>query len=126
VDVERTIKATAELDGQNVQVRIPQDPGQAGKAQCESYAQLLAGWDVRFERETGDKVTRAQAASAQCEARNVTLVRAPWNEPFLQCLEGFPEEGVHDDDVDAFAGAFNATVVNAASYGSKSHLERRA
>jgi predicted phage terminase large subunit-like protein len=97
---------------------LPQDPGQAGKAQVEDFARELAGYDARFERETGDKVTRAQPFSAQCEAGNVALVRAPWNEAFLQSLEAFPDPGVHDDDVDAASGAFSSMqdVVDVDSY----------
>jgi predicted phage terminase large subunit-like protein len=106
--VKRTVLATAALDGSRTRIVMPQDPGQAGKAQVEDYARDLAGYDVRFERETGDKVTRAQPFSAQCEAGNVGIVRAPWNEAFLQSLEAFPDEGMHDDDVDAAAGAFTA------------------
>jgi predicted phage terminase large subunit-like protein len=105
--VESLVRATAELDNRRgpTEIWIPQDPGQAGKAQCEAYARLLGGFDVRFKTETGDKVTRSKPFSAQCEAGNVTLVRALWNEPFMQCLEAFPE-GTHDDDVDAASGAY--------------------
>lgn len=106
--VKATVLATAKMDGRGVRIVIPQDPGQAGVDQAEAYARELAGYDVRFPRETGDKVVRAQPFSAQCEAGNVALVRAPWNEPFLQSLEAFPDAGVHDDDVDAAAGAFQA------------------
>jgi predicted phage terminase large subunit-like protein len=105
--VEQAIYAAAEGDPIGTMIVLPQDPGQAGVAQKEAYAKLLAGYNVRFERETGDKITRAQPFSAQCEAKNISLVRGRWNEPFLQCLEAFPEGG-HDDDVDAAAGAFNA------------------
>ena len=112
--VKDTVRATAELDGVATEIHIPQDPGQAGKAQTADFAQLLAGYTVRFRPETGDKIVRAGPASAQVEAKNVMLVRAPWNEPFLQCLEAFPE-GEHDDDVDAFAGAVTALVQSARS-----------
>jgi predicted phage terminase large subunit-like protein len=103
--VEQTILNTALLDGKTCHVSIPQDPGQAGKAQIESFTKLLAGYVVRSKPETGDKVTRQEPFSAQCEAGNVSIVRAPWNEPVLQCLEAFPD-GPHDDDVDALAGAY--------------------
>ncbi len=105
--VEATVLATARLDGQGVRIVLPQDPGQAGVAQAAAFAQKLPEYDVRFERETGDKITRAQPLSAQAEASNVALVRGAWNEPFVQELESFPE-GAHDDQVDAAAGAYNA------------------
>jgi predicted phage terminase large subunit-like protein len=107
-EVEATIKATAELDGRGVDIWIPEDPGQAGKAQSAAYAKLLAGFNVQFIRETGDKMTRAKPFSAQVEAGNVYIVRGAWNEPFVESHEMFPTPGVHDDDVDAASGAFTA------------------
>jgi predicted phage terminase large subunit-like protein len=115
--VEETVLRTAELDGRSVRIVLPQDPGQAGVAQRDAYAKLLAGYDVRFERETGDKVTRAQPFSAQCEAKKVLIVRGPWNDATMQVLEAFPEEGQPDDDVDAISGAFNALVNQPATFG---------
>ncbi len=116
--VEAVVLATAQMDGHEVRIEIPQDPGQAGKAQCTTYAKLLLGYNVHFERETGDKVTRAKGYSAQWEARNFSMVRGAWNEPFIQCHEAFFTEGEHDDDVDSAAGAFNSLSINVASYGT--------
>lgn len=106
-DVRQTVRATAELDGYDVEVSIPQDPGQAGKDQAAQYASILFGYSFHTRPETGDKEVRAGAASAQARAGNMSLVAAPWNEPFLQVLEAFPDPSVHDDDVDALAGAVN-------------------
>jgi predicted phage terminase large subunit-like protein len=107
--VQKLVIQTAHDDPPGTRTVIPQDPGQAGVDQIDNYARLLVGHDCRFRRVHGDKETRAQPLSAQCEAGMVTLVRAKWNEPFLQALEAFPEEGMHDDDVDAAADAFNET-----------------
>lgn len=106
-EVEATIKNTAALDGHNVEIILPQDPGQAGKAQAEYFIRMLTGYRVRAERETGDKATRAAPFSSQANAGNVSLVRAPWNRTFLDELGQFPA-GAHDDQVDAAAGAFSA------------------
>lgn len=103
-EVEQTILNTAKLDGKDVDVELPQDPGQAGKYQAAAYARLLAGYAFHSAPETGDKVTRAKPYSAQVEAGNVALVKAPWTEAFIQEHEAFPEEG-HDDQVDAGSGA---------------------
>ena len=43
--------------------------------------------------------------ASQCEAGNVDLLKAPWNDVFLRELEAFPTPGVHDDQVDAFTDA---------------------
>ncbi len=105
--VQKLVTETAANDPEGTRIVIPQDPGQAGVDQIDNYARLLIGRDCRFRRVHGDKETRAQPISAQSEAGSVTLVKAKWNEPFLQALEAFPEEGMHDDDVDALADAFN-------------------
>lgn len=105
-EVERTIRATAERDGVATTIRLPQDPGQAGKAQVSSLTRTLAGFSVRTERVTGDKQTRAFPLAAQVEAGNVRMVRASWNASLLSELRGFPL-GAHDDQVDAAADAFN-------------------
>lgn len=119
--VERAVLATAEADGKAVRIVLPQDPGQAGKAQGQSYLRLLAGYDVRLRRETGDKVTRAGPVSAQAEAGNVRLLRGPWNGAFLDELENFPPtgRGGHDDQVDALAGAFRELVAMTSAGGPR-------
>ena len=104
--VESMILATASQDGVGVCIRLPQDPGQAGKAQADTYVRKLAGYDVKATPVTGDKVTRAAPASAQAEAGNIRLLRGEWNDDFLDELEAFPI-GRHDDWVDALADAIN-------------------
>jgi predicted phage terminase large subunit-like protein len=108
--VEAAILNTAAADGPAVTVSLPQDPGQAGKAQAKYLVGRLAGYPVRAERETGDKVTRAMPASAQAEAGNVKIVRGAWNDAFLAELENFPSPNAKDDQVDALSGALNALV----------------
>lgn len=105
-EVERMILATATLDGTGVTLRIPQDPGAAGKAYAQTLIRMLAGYPVKAVAPTGDKTTRATPAAAQAEAGNVRLLRGPWNEAFMDELCTFPA-GAHDDQVDAFADALN-------------------
>lgn len=106
--VDQLVKTTASHDGYGVTVYGEQDPGSAGVADAGNFVRLLQGYDVRIEKPTKDKLTRAKPVSAQCEAHNVKVLRAPWNEEFFQELENFGEEGVgHDDIVDVFSGAFN-------------------
>ncbi len=105
-EVERIIKATTDTDGRGVAVYLSRDPGSAGEFEADYYLRVLAGYDVHTERETGDKVTRSKPVSAQAEAKNVKLLKGAWNTRFLDELEQFPEGG-HDDQVDAFSGAFS-------------------
>lgn len=105
-DVEKNLKNTASQDGIAVTIRMPQDPGAAGKSDAATKIKLLAGYSVKVEPISGDKATRARPASAQAEAGNVKLVRGAWNETFLDEVCSFPN-GQFDDQVDAFADALN-------------------
>ena len=105
-DVEKNLKNTASQDGLNVRIRMPEDPGAAGKSDAATKIKLLAGYDVQAIRPTGEKAVRAKPASAQAEAGNVKLLRAPWNDTFLDEVCSFPN-AQHDDQVDAFADALN-------------------
>jgi predicted phage terminase large subunit-like protein len=107
--VATRIKNTADQDGKEVYVRLPQDPGQAGKSQKLSYVGMLAGFKVRVRPETGSKVDRALPFAAQVEGGNVYLVEGPWNATFLEEASLFPG-APHDDQVDGASGAFNDLV----------------
>lgn len=121
--VRQTILATAQKDGRNVSISLPQDPGQAGKVQKSDLIAMLAGYNVAAEPETGDKAHRAQPFSVQCEAGNVYIVRADWNAAYVGELIKFPG-GKFKDQVDASSGAFGRLVTNTSptpvfgSYGS--------
>lgn len=110
-EVRKLMKAIAEVDGKSVMISIPQDPGQAGKVQKQDIITYLAGWNVRALQETGDKATRAEPFSAQCEAGNVSLVRGPWIQAYLDELCLFPM-GKWKDQVDASSGAFARLVTS--------------
>lgn len=107
--VENFIKNTASFDTSGVPIGIEQDPGSSGVADAGNYLRLLAGFDVRVRKPHKDKETRAKPVSAQSEGGNIKLLRGPWNSAFLNELENFPspESQGHDDQVDAFSGAFN-------------------
>jgi len=103
--VEAAVKNTAARDGKEVQISMPQDPGQAGKAQVNSYAKLLAGYGLHFSPESGDKITRAEPLAAQGNVGNVLMLRAPWNDGLISEMRMFPN-GRHDDQVDCLSRAF--------------------
>jgi predicted phage terminase large subunit-like protein len=111
--VERFLFNTASEDGLEVEVSLPQDPGQAGKSQVAALIRKLEGYTARSSPETGDKVTRFGGFSAQAEAGNVYVLRGAWNDEWFSALEGFPEAS-HDDDADSTARAFNAFLSNLA------------
>lgn len=103
---EKIIKQTAELDGKKVEVWIEQEPGSGGKESAEATIRNLAGFTVRADKVTGDKVTRAEPFAAQAGGLNVKIKKAAWNNDYLERLTAFPN-GKYKDDVDASSGAFN-------------------
>lgn len=108
--VRRLIVGTAEQDGAGCEIMLPKDPAQAGKVQAADYIAMLAGFRAYAEPQTGDKQTRAEPLAAQTEAGNVKLIRAPWNEAFLDEATTFPN-GAFKDQVDAAATAFSRLAV---------------
>ena len=114
-DVRKLVLMTAQADraayGRVVQ-RLPQDPGQAGKEQAQSYMKLLSGFIVKIMPESGDKVTRAEPFSAMWQGTEtmetgfVDVLIAPWNNEFFNQYESFPQSDFKDM-VDGGANAFN-------------------
>lgn len=108
-DIRATLRHTAEADRakyKNVKVRIPQDPGQAGKDQAQSLVKHLAGFSVKIVKETGSKEIRAEPVAAQWQAGNFDIITADWNEAYFSQLESFPESKFKDM-VDATSTAFS-------------------
>lgn len=109
-DVEKLILNTAMADrakyGHLVRIRIPIDPGAAGKIMADAYVKMLAGFAVKAERVTGSKVTRANPLASQWQNGNVDVLAGDWNDEYFKQLEFFPD-GKHDDMVDASSDAFN-------------------
>ena len=103
--VVAAIRRTAEQDGTGVPIGLPQDPGQAGRAQVGYLTARLAGWRVVSGPETGAKLVRAMPVASQANAGNLSLLRGGWNRAFLEELAAFPE-GRCDDQVDALSRAF--------------------
>lgn len=109
-EVEKLIVATATQDTPSVIQDLPQDPGQAGKAQARHLlTQHLQGFRAYFTPETGSKEDRAFPLAAQSEAGNFYLLRAPWNEAFIREAEKFPA-GQFKDQVDAASRAYSRLV----------------
>jgi predicted phage terminase large subunit-like protein len=107
--VERLVVDVASHDGRATRIMSQQDPGSAGVSESEHFIRMLSGYDVKTETMPKDKVTRCKPVSAQAEARNIRVLRAPWNEEFFKEMENFPPppNTGHDDIVDTLSGAFN-------------------
>ncbi len=103
--VDEAITRTAALDGRNVTIGLPDDPGAGGKFMVSSLTARLAGYRVVSSREVGSKTSRAGPVAAQVEAGNLGILHASWNRSFLEELGGFPY-AKKDDQVDALSRAF--------------------
>ena len=108
-DVLSLIKNTALSDRASYGyecIRIPQDPGQAGKSQAAFFVSELAGFDIVARPETGDKTFRATPVAAQWQHGFFSVVQAEWNDVYFSQLESFPESKFKDM-VDATSSAFD-------------------
>lgn len=106
---ETIIVNTATQDGHDVEIDIPQDPGQAGKIQARSIVGALAGYRAFYSPESGDKISRADPLAAQAKAGNVFLVKGPWNTAFLDEVASFPTG--FKDQIDAASRAFSRFIL---------------
>ena len=108
-DVVNLIQNTAYMDRQKwgyVRNRVPQDPGQAGKAQAIYYVKQMSGFDIVARTESGNKEHRATPVAAQWQHGNIDIVEGLWNEDYFNQLEGFPD-AKFKDMVDATSSAFD-------------------
>lgn len=98
---------------------VEAEGGSSGRDAWKGVAMALAGFPVREDRVTGNKVSRAEPWSAQLAARNVYVVdnagSPDWD------VQGYVDEhvafplGKLKDVVDASSGAFNLLVGRKAS-----------
>jgi len=105
-DVEAAIVNTSNADKFPCAVGLPQDPGQAGKAQIAYLVGRLKGHKVITSPESGSKETRAAPVASQVNVGNFLMVKAPWNSVLIEELRYFPH-GAKKDIVDALSRAFS-------------------
>jgi predicted phage terminase large subunit-like protein len=104
--VEKFIRGTAEEDGRHIPIRMEQEPGSSGVMAIDQYRRrVLMGFDFRADKKIGSKEVRANPASSATEAGLVSILSGRWNRDFLDEIALFPN-GAHDDQCDAFTGAF--------------------
>ena len=110
--VEATVRQTADMDGKKVLICMEQEPGSSGKNTISHYRRnILPEFVFTGDRPTGSKIERAAPFSSQAEAGNVFIVRAHWNEKYIDELELFPD-GKYKDQVDGTSGAFGKLAKN--------------
>ena len=107
-DTEKIVYQTAVADGHSCAIRMEEEPGSAGMANTERYARyILQGFDFAGVKPLGSKAERARPAAAACQTGCVFLVSTCRNvTDFFAQLSAFPN-GIKDDLVDGFSGAFS-------------------
>ena len=103
---DRAILQIADNDGKDTRIRLPQDPGAAGKSLIDHFVKHLAGYLVIAKAISGNKETRAEPVAIQVNNGNVGMVKAHWNAEFIREISNFPYSK-NDDQVDALADAFD-------------------
>lgn len=98
--LEDHIATVCMRDDADTLIDVPQDPGQAGKAQVSSLARRLHGRTYLYSPESGSKETRAMPFASQCKAKNVVMVRGAWNRTLVNQAKTFPR-GMFKDIIDA-------------------------
>ena len=102
-DAVRCIANTAHLDGPATRQGIEVVSAQVGMMQTLMRDPLLARYAFEPIQVHRDKLTRALPVIARSEQGKFAVVRAPWNQHFIDELCAFPESE-HDDQVDALSG----------------------
>lgn len=105
---EKVILETAQSDGRGVEIGVEQEPGSGGKDSATDTVRRLAGFNVRVHKvgaSDGDKERRADPFSVQVNAGNVYMVRASWNDAYINEMRHFPMSK-YMDQIDASSGCF--------------------
>jgi len=110
-DVLSRLGVTAAADGKLCDQVMEEEFGAAGKIMLAQLKTFLAGvsgaGNVIGASPSGGKAARAFHFASACNDGRVNLVEGSWNAAFLDELADFLEGGVHDDQVDAAAYAYN-------------------
>lgn len=103
--LEDHIVAVSAGDDPSTIIDVPQDPGQAGKAQVSSFARRLHGRTIVWSPESGHKDVRAMPFASQCKGGNVVLVDGAWVQGYVNEAKSFPR-GMFKDRIDASSRAY--------------------
>lgn len=106
LQLEQTMRKTAERDGRGMAQVIEQELGSAGKLAIRDIRQRwLLGYPTFAAAPSGDKLTRARLPASLMAAGDVELAPGRWNDDYLAELLSFPN-GKNDDQVDSTGHAF--------------------
>jgi len=110
--------AAAQAEGVRYLLRWEMEGGASGKRDSFRLVQMLGRFDAGGVSPGGkDKMVRARPLASQCTVGNVKLLRARWNEMWLNHMHNQPATK-KKDIMDASSGAFSALVRAAPSEDS--------
>jgi predicted phage terminase large subunit-like protein len=117
MEIERLVKSKAERDAKptraSTMIYMEEEPGASGKNTIDMYARyVLMGYPFYGDKPGSNKVERARPASSAAEGGYIYLIKGSWTKRFLAEACAFPN-GIHDDMVDAFTGAFSKVAMSA-------------
>ena len=118
--IEELVLQTAALDRHAgcSTVRIEQEPGSSGKYVTEAYSRKFLGFDFEGIPATGSKSVRAVPFAQAARAGRIHLVDAPWVADWLSEVEAFPQDTLHDDQVDSASLAFQTLTASSSPAGA--------
>lgn len=105
--------ATAQRDGFDVVISVPQDPGAAGLTALFHIQQLLKGYTVVARPTSGSKEDRARSSASAVNSGDVEFISdaaisAKWVDECKKEMREFLMSALaHDDFVDSFADGYN-------------------
>lgn len=112
LEIQKLVRATAELDGVETQIGMEREGGASGATLIDHYQrEVLRGFWFTPALATGKKELRARPFASYVQNGSVRVVRSKWNFDYLDELGAFPN-GSHDDQVDASSGAFTMLTFN--------------
>lgn len=101
---------TAIADGKRVQIIIESEPG-SGTRKWEPYLkEKLVGFKLRFVQPQGSKLSRAVPFASALESGQLMLVKATWNDMYIENLvrfDGIKPKPLINDLVDSTSLGFN-------------------
>ena len=107
--VYERMRTVARSDGLHVPVWVEQERGGSGKAVINTIRDSeLPGYKVRGLLVKGSKEARARVVAARAAESKVLVVSGDWTEEYLTEIGLFGLKDVHDDQVDATSGGFEA------------------
>lgn len=106
-DVHKVIVQNAAADGRGVAIRLEAEKAGIVQLQYLLRDPEMSPYTISAKPPVGDKFTRANAPATRVNNGRVALLQGHWNRAFIDELAFFGAAAEHDDQVDAFSGAYD-------------------